>query len=96
MGTHICAHAESLFIKSTAPEVVSDPDTPSPLIVINDQGSPMAIIKQKGEETAYSFTHKTESSLLPNTIGSFYAKDEETPNKQSYIQLKYPGANYQI
>lgn len=26
--THICAHAESLFIKSTAPEVINDSDTP--------------------------------------------------------------------
>ncbi|NCU29324.1 hypothetical protein EOM60_01795 [Candidatus Saccharibacteria bacterium] len=48
----------------------------------------MAIIKQKGEETAYSFTHKTESSLLPNTIGSFYAKDEETPNKAIVYSTK--------
>ena len=28
VGTHICAHAESLFIKSTAPEVINDSDTP--------------------------------------------------------------------
>lgn len=48
----------------------------------------MAIIKQKGEETAYSFTHKTESSLLPNTIGSFYLTNKEAPNKEIVYPTK--------